>query len=166
MCFTHCSKLFDILSTLLANCISFTVNKRKYVLFLKKLCKKMFNGIITANILPFLLKLRSAICAFHYWMSNATLLCRQSKGISVDKSCRKKSIRHLNKYTMLVLFLNRTDEKSQPIFLKHNIRTIAKIEHFEKSSGKWSSILHFTHKSMSQATSWQVYPTAKPSLLD
>lgn len=41
-----CSKLFDVLSTLLADCIGFA----------------------------FLLKLRSAECALHYWMCDATLL--------------------------------------------------------------------------------------------
>lgn len=37
--FTHCSKLFDILSTLLADSISFTVNNRKGVLFLKEMMR-------------------------------------------------------------------------------------------------------------------------------
>lgn len=41
-----CSKLFDVLGTFLADCICFT----------------------------FLLKLRPAVCALHYWMCNATLL--------------------------------------------------------------------------------------------
>lgn len=35
----------------------------------------MADGLITAHILPLLLELRSAVCALHYWMSDATLLC-------------------------------------------------------------------------------------------
>lgn len=87
---THRSKLFDVLGTFLADCICFTAkNKDRFQ------AKTSFNEIhwvgvneswtnITGrwNISPFLLKLRSAVCALHYWVSDATLLQYKNKEIS------------------------------------------------------------------------------------
>lgn len=74
---THCSKLFYVLGTFLADCIGFTVNKER----------GLFHNVMTYNadfhhsginerrcVSPLLLKLRSAVCALHYWMCDATLL--------------------------------------------------------------------------------------------
>ena len=116
---THGSKLFDILGTFLADCVGFTVNNKQGITFkevhlisINKHWNSSVGGWI--YISPLLLEFRSAVCALHYWMCDATLLWGQSKGMSafswasVGKGCRINS------------YMDTSEKPPKLLNIKHN----------------------------------------------